>query len=319
MIIFLSRISGFFQLVCFGLLLAAPSQAAEIGTSSAGKADWAPSRFATIAGRLEPSYVTLGGGYDIANRLKINDIYYEAQIYAHLNWWESLNKPNHAFRLYLPIRLQVRQFRSSSSPVKTPSFNPGLRLFYHHKGWARSETDFNYLSVGFHHYSNGQRGPHYDTVTGEINTENGSFSSDYIETTFYGVSDAGNRSWWPHWYKLNGRFYLTGLTWEAPQTDFYERILLEASTLIFRHGTDFPTELQLTVGHKFGRDFVSPGNAASFGDNFQYAAELSIKPKQWGWQDMSIYLRWDMGYDYYNIYYQKKINRIQVGFVGTVF
>lgn len=42
-------------------------------------------------------------------------------------------------------------------------------------------------------------------------------------------------------------------------------------------------------------------------------------PICWNWQDMSLFLKWDLGYDYYNSNYQNKSNRIQFAFVGTVF
>jgi hypothetical protein len=86
--------------------------------------------FRTIKEHLEPSYLTFGGGYDLENKIKLNDIYYEGELFAYLKFWEELDFTNHAFRLYLPIRVQLRQFRSSSSPVKTPSFNPGIKLYY---------------------------------------------------------------------------------------------------------------------------------------------------------------------------------------------
>jgi len=34
---------------------------------------------------------------------------------------------------------------------------------------------------------------------------------------------------------------------------------------------------------------------------------------------MRIYVRGDLGYDYYNIHYQEKLQRIQVGLVATNF
>lgn len=266
---------------------------------------------------FDPSYITIGGGYDKENSIKSDDIYYEGQINAHLNWWNSDdNTESHRWRVYVPIRIQIRQFTTDSSPVKTPSFNPGLKLYYWRGNWGKSENDFSYTSIGIHHYSNGQSGSHYDSGTGLINTEDGSFSSDYLELSYYRVCDDP----WLNWGKINFRQYITNKTWEEEQTDFYEKSLLELSgKKIFNPKLTFIKEvqLQLTVGHKFGRKYDSPGKRINSKDKFQYTAELSAKPK--AWEDLSLYLRWDKGYDYYNINYQNKINRIQFGLIGHAF
>lgn len=278
-----------------------------------------------IKKHFEPSYITFGGGYDSERKIASDDLYYEAQIYAHLYWLRNKIVPetNHIFRLYMPIRLQVRQYNTESSPVKTPGYNPGLRLYYWNRYLVNKSTDFHYFSGGFHHYSNGQSGPHFDPNSGLVNTEKGSFSSDYIELSYYRV----NYDTLFDWKKLNVRAYLTGLTWEEPQTDFYENILLELSgKKIFKTREKFNIDmyLQMTLGYKFGRKFVSPGVDASTGDNLQYTVEWSMRPKFsttkfWDWEDLSLYIRWDKGYDYYNINYQSKINRIQFGLVSKVF
>lgn len=272
---------------------------------------------------FEPSYVTFGGGYDSERRITSDDIYYEAQIYTHLNWFGNKNGTKNFFRVYLPIRLQVRHSRTESSPVKTPSYNPGIRLYYWNKCLTKHVKKFNYFSAGFHHYSNGQNGPHFDPASGLINTENGSFSSDYTELSYYRVDDES----FFEWKKLNVRTYLTGLTWEEPQTDFYEILLLELSgkkNLKILEKINFESDLQITLGYKFGRNFISPSVDASIEDNLQYTVEWGMKPKFskidfLSWDDLSLYVRWDRGYDYYNINYQNKINRFQFGIVSKLF
>lgn len=112
---------------------------------------------------------------------------------------------------------------------------------------------------------------------------------------------------------------MLGLTWEAEQTDYYGKFLVEGSSQLLKWGVKFPSELKLTVGYKLGRKYVAPGKNAEMADNFQYRGEFQLKPVAWGWEQMSLYLRWDMGYDYYNINYQKKVNRLQFGVVGSLF
>jgi hypothetical protein len=285
----------------------------------------------------DPTYITIGGGYDSTQNIHFDDIYYEAQISANLNWWNSKSndkcerapvdcRPDaDLYRLYVPIRLAVRQYTTDSSPVRTPSYNPGIRLVYANKNWINSADDFHFVTAGFHHYSNGQIGPHVDPVTNQINTLDGSFSSDYLEFAWYHVT----RNDLIQLFKINYRDYLTSLTWEPDQTDYYETGLLEVAGKLnlksaFTGGmldvmvdSMQKTELFVTVGYKFGRDFITPGVEADTADNLQYKVEYIAKPKSW--EDMAFYIRWDKGFDYYNINYRNRMNRIQVGLISKKF
>jgi hypothetical protein len=270
-----------------------------------------------IKRHFEPSYITFFGGYDAAGPMDFGDIFYEGQLTVHLNWYNPNERPpeslrNRLFLLYVPVRIQVRQFRSESSPVKTPSFNPGLRGYYLHESWINDTHDFSYVSLGFHHYSNGQIGPHYNPDA-TINTENGSFSSEYVEAAFYRNL---RRAWW----KLNYRQYIVSehwSSWEPAQSHYFERALVEVSIRYEFTERKKKPAVRLTGGYKLGRDYVSPGRNASFEDNLQFTGEV-FAPLQ-HWQDVQVYLRWDVGYDYYNINYQNRINRIQFGLVSTNF
>jgi outer membrane phospholipase A len=265
-----------------------------------------------VEDNFEPSYITFAGGYDWSRNIKTDDLWYEAQVYVHYNWYDNCNDKlqscnrDNIFRVYLPIRLQVRQYQSESSPVKTPSYNPGLRVYYWNSSWVNAANDFHYMSLGYHHYSNGQSGPH--TINGIVNTDNGSFSTDYLELSYY--REKGRL-----WGKVNFRKYITSLTWEPEQTNYYETSLLELSGKEQHLWLD--STVQLTLGYKSGRKYVSPGVNAHCKDNMQYTAEWTIPMATW--DDLKWYVRWDNGYDYYNINYENKINRIQFGLVASTF
>lgn len=272
-----------------------------------------------IKNNFEPTYFTICGGVDTENKTKCDQQYYEAQFYLHYNLKDvdeiGCLKNSH-LKTFIPIRLQVRQDKTSSSPVKTPSYNPGVRAYYWHNSWVNDDAKkFYYTSLGFHHYSNGQSGPHLNN-DGTVNTGNGSFSSDYLELSGYMKRD-------DVWGKLNVRSYLTGLTWEPDQTDRYETFLFEATGKKV-----FPclgnSTAQGTVGYKYGRKYDAPGELASFSDNLQYTGELIIPLKStkidlFNWKDIDLYVRWDMGHDYYNINYQNRMNKFQLGVIAKNF
>ncbi|MDQ6997724.1 MAG: phospholipase A [Mariprofundus sp.] len=281
---------------------------------------------------FEASYVTALGGIDQTGNINQNDLFYEGQIYMHLNllngdsfhrWFkdDSANSSSffnqHIFSVYFPIRIQMRQLQSNSSPVRTPSYNPGIRLFYTNSAWLNSENReaMRYLSLGFHHYSNGQSGLHTDPVTGAINTIDGSFSTDYVEFAYYHVTDLSLLKW----AKLNVRQYLTGLTWEQGQNDYYQTNVVTVTGKTKKQRIRLPAlgryDISATahLGYKFGRNFISANVRAKTKDNVQFGIEGEFVPV--GWSDLGLYARWDYGYDYYNINYRNKINRLQFGVV----
>jgi len=299
-----------------------------IVTTATGTLNPYLSATARMQKHFEPSYLTLGGGINRTDTIDFPDMLYEAQIYVHYTWNDTAYREpppeqgDDHVRIVVPIRLQVRQYRTDSSPVKTPSYNPGIRMYYTRSRWI-DERGMFYLSAGYHHYSNGQSGPHYN-ADGTINTENGSFSTDYTELSLY----------WDRqktWTKLNLRTYLVSnrFTWEPAQSHYYERGIAELTWRFDPSGQrlapaaapkDPKTAIQLTGGYKYGRDYVSPGVNASFKDNLQWTAEV-IAPSQvicrkWKWKDIQLYVRYDRGYDYYNIHYQEKMERIQFGIVA---
>ncbi|MEO2053758.1 MAG: hypothetical protein ABGX83_00370 [Nitrospira sp.] len=274
-----------------------------------------------ILEHLNLTYVTLLGGVDLDNNLKVDGIYYEAEFNINYVWWKSATSKQspHHLQLHLPVRLQIRQFTSTSSPVRTPSYNPGLRVFYWNKSWAKEMGRFSYLSLGVHHYSNGQQGPHFNP-DGSTNTETGSFSSEYIELAAHHKNDL----WFATHWRIAYRSFLTGGTWEPEQDDQYpdkELFLSAHSNPFLKQWT--PTLLRLGLGYKMGRDFVvknpvdgSQNVKTTFGDNIQIKFEVLMAARHFKWKDIRWYMRYDYGYDYYNINYQKKMNRIQFGLVG---
>lgn len=277
-----------------------------------------------VTQHLDPSYITLYGGQDFENNLKFDDILYEAELNLNYVWWKTSSEKSkaHHLQVHVPIRTQVRQFTSTSSPVKTPSYNPGLRFFYWNRTWERADR-FWYLSLGLHHYSNGQRGPHFN-ADGGINTETGSFSSEYVEIAFHYVG----RHWFSRYARLVLRRYINGGsgTWEPEQDGQYPTSEIYYTTHFhpFFEESRLPTSLRMTAGYKMGRDLVVKNPVdkrrnvdAGLEDNIQLKFEVMVSPKRW--TDLSLYLRYDHGYDYYNINYQNRMSRIQFGFVSHPF
>jgi hypothetical protein len=123
-----------------------------------------------IVENFEKTYITAGSGLRLGGDHTAKDIMYEGQVFANLNWLQPGSEDVGLKQwVDIPIRIQVRQLTSESKPVRTPSYNPGLRWY----GWYKDsgEKALSYYSVGLFHYSNGQDSP-AALADGSANTRN---------------------------------------------------------------------------------------------------------------------------------------------------
>ena len=272
----------------------------------------------TIVENFEKTYITARSGLRLGGDQTANNILYEAQVFANLNWFKPQDDAP-AFKQWLdiPIRIQVRQLMSESKPVRTPSYNPGLRWFGWHK--EKGDTSMLYYSAGVFHYSNGQDGPS-NLPDGTVNTQNGSFSTNYFEGSFNNTING----YFIQWMSLEWRQHFIG-TWEPFQHEQYEKghVAVKARSDQFNFFAQ-PSQLGATLAYGYGRKFVIKNDVdptrnveARTRDNLSATLEFNVKPA--GWKDLSVYLRYDIGYDYYNINFQNRMNRIQLGFSSTNF
>lgn len=100
-------------------------------------------------------------------------------------------------------RVGVRIMTGTSSPVRTPSFNPGMTAYLR---LLKDTTHLFYVSAVLFHHSNGQDGPTLDpkdsTEPRKMNTYNGSFATNYWALGLnYSQTVPGNRLS----YNMNGR------------------------------------------------------------------------------------------------------------------
>jgi hypothetical protein len=287
-----------------------------------------------IRSYLESSYITGLGGINFGGKLKWDDLLFEAEIDQHLHWMDNpdwlVNKGLNGTLLVNP-KVQLRMEGGESAPVKTPSFKPRITYFFWRNRDFVSEREFRYYSVMLSHYSNGQSGNFY-RPDGTVNTDSGNFSTNFFEFAGYDISQI---RYLPEWKKVSVTWH-PGFNREDNLDDQYETLKVELSAMTQRRilslgspGTD-PDEAWNYKVYGYvsyivrGRDYVvapNPGfpqivpQKARWYDNVQVSSEIHIKPP--GFHAMSIYLRYDYGYDYYNIHFQERINRIQIGFSGA--
>lgn len=271
-----------------------------------------------IADHMELTYFTIKQGRRFGADETRGDILLEAQIFKNISWTDGSCFGKMCW-LDIPIRLGVRQLTSNSMPVRTPSYNPGLRWFI---SGAKKDQSQIYCSIGLHHYSNGQDAPSI-AADGSVNKQNGSFSTNYAEFAGHKAWDEGEI----RWARLAFRQHFYG-TWDKAQYDQYPKrhLSLEFQTDKHRIPILDTGDLQFKISETYGwgynfivKNDIDPTKnvGANTSDKFNTTLEMFIKPE--GFSELAFYLRYDYGYDYYNINFQNRINRLQFGFAGHVF
>lgn len=274
---------------------------------------------------LDPSYVTFGSGMHLGGDRTTQGMLYEAQLFHNFSWFEwpaneSKRRGKFDFWLDVPVRIGVRQLTETSKPVRTPTYNPGVRLLFAQNNAPEKFDDATYFSIGAHHYSNGQEALN-DDAAGRANTFNGSFNTNYVEVAAHRFL---RDSPFP-WTRLAFRQDFFG-TWETIQSQQYPKSQLTAQARFkdVQIGP-FRTSFSLSETYRFGIDYVVrpgldgqqrplAGERAKFGDKFQTAIDAWLHVP--GSKDFALYVRYDHGYDYYNINFQNRINRLQFGIVA---
>jgi hypothetical protein len=293
---------------------------------------------AIIDRNLEPSYITAGGGISISSG---RDGYgnwdahlFEAELNHHLHFFDTPGKWGWNGFMKVNTKIQLRMFNEESAPVKTPGFLPRATYFF----WltpVEKGHRFEYYSVMLSHHSNGQAGDFYN-ADGTINTDSGSFSTNYFEFANYQYK----HRYLPEWTKFALQWH-PGFNREDKLKDQYEDLKVEVSarTTTKTIASIFPKAGRWITANKWqvklfgtlsyvvhGREYITAPNAehpeirpekADWTDNFNTSLHLSVRPPQFN--DMSLFIKHDFGYDYYNINFRREFNRIQFGIAGDPF
>ncbi|MBN1850300.1 MAG: hypothetical protein JW932_17145 [Deltaproteobacteria bacterium] len=291
-----------------------------------------------IEQNLEPSYITAGGGLNFSfwreSHIDWGDSIFEAELNHHLHFFDSPEKWKWQGFVKFNPKIQIRMSSDKSTPIKTPGFLPRATYFF----WFNDKDPhdrFTYYSLMLSHHSNGQAGEFYNS-DGTVNTESGNFSTNYLELANYQFQ----RKYLPEWTKFSVIWH-PGFNREDGLDDQYEELKVQISTftttrtlrtfkpiaedMLLKRGWYFKifTSVSYTL---MGRDYVVAPNRnytqitpqkAEWDDNINLSMTMCVRPPYFN--DMNFFVRYDLGYDYYNINFQKEINRIQIGIAGDPF
>ena len=249
----------------------------------------------SLAPQFEPSYVVFGPW---SRHHPDTTLFFEANIAP--PFYISLNR---GFAVVLTPKVILRQFAEGSWPVKTPSYMPRVTFY---RWWARGE-DAEFLALMFSHHSNGQGGDHRSPQTGELNHENGNFSTNFVDLTWQrSVRVRGVES------TLRGsvEWHLPG-TYDPDEMREYSKLRLYASSGIAVSRPETGRN-EWTAGVLLG--YLAGDVSPRFDglDRFQVWLTLGWAPSRRS--DLSLFVNYFRGQDYYNIYYDQRLSVFRLGF-----
>jgi hypothetical protein len=275
---------------------------------------------------MDPTYIAFPMNFEKGNDNRFDQVF-ESEINLPLHFFDLPNEKWDWFMSgYMTViaKINLRMYWEESNPVKTPSFMPRATYFF----WFNSlnnlvHNNFKilYFSVMISHHSNGQSGNFY-TNDGRVNTESGNFSTNFLE--FAANAFTLNNFWINLAYQWH-----PGFNREPGLHDQYEtgRALIKLRKFFFFEYIDlqlFGSVSYITTGRKYIQTPEEPnaqhpaiaGIKAKTSDNFNYQLQFHLRP--YWFDDVSFFAKYDYGYDYYNIHFQEKIHKIQVGVSGYV-
>lgn len=198
-------------------------------------------------------------------------------------------------------KLILRMADAESLPIKTPSFMPTITAF--HKinltslssnkftNWIFTPDHHTYLIYRFAHHSNGQKDEFFIPGTKRINFATGNFSTDYAEVGFQWNDMSTSRKR----FKSSGRLSMEhhfsfGRETDLKEIYYFNRFILE-------------NEISINPWMQLGTKIdLMTGSGSRFQTASSYQLSLELQPFR-RWSDLSLFIRFYSGPDYYNIRY----------------
>ncbi|RMD95889.1 MAG: hypothetical protein D6816_19695 [Bacteroidetes bacterium] len=282
-----------------------------------------------ILSTQDPSYVILsphyGMGASFGSDTTSRNILFEGRI-SHrfhvfgLSCLSKLSRDHLEGFLSFNPKIILRMYRGTSVPVKTPSYMPDFTWFFWRPDWSRGSNRW-FVSARIGHHSNGQSGPFMRA--GSVNTEDGNFSTNYWRFGMHNFRHEQTLDWsWElaftsHFGSSNGFFSRErGLEGQYEKQKFSLGLKAGGSDVAAGWVRAINAALNIDYISK-GKDYVvKPVQRASFADRWNLSAELMVRP--YFFEDMQLFAKYDFGYDYYNIHFQERINRVMLGIAGVI-
>jgi hypothetical protein len=211
----------------------------------------------------------------------------------------------------LTAQITIRMYNEESYPVKTPSYIPQISAYY--LVGAKNSADRSTIFVKMGHHSNGQDGSFYND-DGNINLQTGNFATNFFEMGWLKTDYSSNlkaekifktslevhpRSWMLQ--ELHGQY--SGLRW-------HNAFLAYKLPLKMGPRGSIKANFSLKAETMWSLDKLYDWDTFNI-KRLNASVTFYYHPKFL--EDIGFFVRYYHGMDYYNIYFQHRLDVVRFG------
>jgi hypothetical protein len=211
----------------------------------------------------------------------------------------------------LTAQITIRMYNEESYPVKTPSYIPQISAYYAVSAENSAERSTVFVRIG--HHSNGQDGNFYDD-NGDINLQNGNFATNFFEMGWLKTIYSSNlkaqkifktslevhpRSWMLQ--ELQGQY--SGLRW-------HNAFLAYKLPMKMGPRGSIKANFSLKAETMWSLDNLNDWDTFNI-KRLNASVTFYYHPKFL--EDIGFFVRYYHGMDYYNIYFQHRLDVVRFG------
>lgn len=265
--------------------------------------------FHAIRSNYDKSYITFGKGIGNIEPLVFEALinpYYLLRIHKNAKWAVSISPA-----------ITIRMYTEESFPVRTPSYQPQI-TYYHqlNNKYISNAQLYSYFYFKVAHHSNGQDGNFFNE-DGSINTLNGSFATNYLVIGIFVNRNGLSKSNIGEYLQTSVEIH-PNIGRSEELNGLYSFVRWNNSFRLFRfpqswglnHEKEHP-QFQLTLKTSWLFGEMGDTEAFDITERFNFIVNFSYRPQIW--RDVSLFVNYYSGKDYYNIYFYRNISLLSFG------
>jgi hypothetical protein len=271
----------------------------------------------------ETSYITVLGGVG-----RFYPLLFESAI---VPYYTVILSHNANLALEVSPKILLRMYNERSMPVRTPSYMPRVN-FYYGMGKTYRNLEGLFLFLSWAHHSNGQSGYFYNPDSVTINTLTGNFATNFIEFGPFLKRKPTHRKLAVDFLKITGEYhyrqdtYLQGKYGRFRMNMEFQSITVPWRIIRMSDYNDWDNVAQLSNRYTTMRLAVK--TSLIFGDKqntpatdllhrFNLSLTTSFRPARLN--DLTLFVQYYYGQDYYNIYFNNTISVLRFGLQADTF
>ena len=273
--------------------------------------------FRAIRANQTESYITFGQGFGNVERL-----IFEGLIAPYFLLRTSRDA---RFGATLSPAILLRMQAKESFPVRSPSYMPNLTFYRQLGSFVNKSISSSYLFLTLKHHSNGQFGNFYNE-DGSFNTETGDFSTNLLELGLFLNRNVLPFSNTTEYFRTSVEVH-PNIGRSEELNGYYSFVRWHNSFRIFRFpgyrpdsirkGQAYPPRVQTRAETTW---MLGPmKNAGNFDLSGRLNLSLTMAWRPAVLSDVSLFVNFYSGKDYYNMQFNRRINVLRFGLQAFAF